>query len=97
MFNSSPPTVESRPLAPSRPVMILRIAATLRRRGRSRSAHYADIKDGLFVHPIRIGLRAAGTPDYEVHALIAARIAGKSDDEIRELVLRLEAARKAAV
>uniref|UniRef100_A0A2X0QVD7 Phage transcriptional regulator, AlpA n=1 Tax=Candidatus Nitrotoga fabula TaxID=2182327 RepID=A0A2X0QVD7_9PROT len=41
-----------------------------------------------------IGARATGTPDYEVDALIAARIAGKSDEEIRALVIRLEAARK---
>ena len=96
MSDAKPPTVQSPPLAPFRPVTILRIAVTLRRRGRSRSAHYADIKSGLFVRPIRIGLRAAGTPDYEVDALIAARIAGKSDEEIRDLVRRLEAARKAA-
>jgi len=41
-------------------------------------------------------LRATGTPDNEVDALIAARIAGKTDEEIRALVAKLEAARKAA-
>lgn len=75
---------------------ILRLPSVLKRRGRSRSSHYADIKAGLFVKPVLIGLRAIGTPDYEVEALNAARIAGKSADEIRALVLRLEAARKAA-
>ena len=95
MSNLHTQAIESQPVAPSSPVMILRIATTLRLRGRSRSAHYADIKDGLFVHPIRIGVRAAGTPDYEVAALIAARIAGKTDCEVRQLVLKLEAARKA--
>lgn len=73
---------------------ILRLPAVLKRRGRSRSAHYADIKNGLFVRPVQIGLRAVGTPENEVDALNAARIAGKSDDEIRALVLKLEAARK---
>jgi prophage regulatory protein len=34
-----------------------------------------------------------GWPDYEVRALNAARIAGKTGDEIRELVDRLHAKR----
>ena len=75
---------------------ILRLPAVLKRRGRSRSSHYADIKAGLFVKPVLIGLRAIGTPDNEVDALNAARIAGKSDDEVRALVVKLEAARKNA-
>ena len=75
---------------------ILRLPAVLQRRGRSRSSHYADIKNGLYVKPVQIGSRAVGTPEVEVDALNAARIAGKSDDEIRALVLKLEAARKAA-
>jgi prophage regulatory protein len=75
---------------------ILRTRSVLERRGRSRSSHYADIKAGLFVKPVLIGLRATGTPDYEVDTLIAARIAGKTDEEIRALVIKLEADRKAA-
>ncbi len=75
---------------------ILRLPAVLKRRGRSRSSHYADINAGLYVKPVQIGSRAVGTPEDEVDALNAARIAGKTDDEIRALVLKLEAARKAA-
>lgn len=75
---------------------ILRLPAILRRRGRSRSSHYADIKSGLYVKPVQIGSRAVGTPEDEVDALNAARIAGKTDEEIRALVAKLEAARKAA-
>lgn len=76
---------------------ILRLPAVLRERGRSRSAHYLDIQQGLFTRPVAIGLRAVGWPADEVEALNAARIAGKSDEEIRALVVKLEAARKAAV
>ena len=76
---------------------ILRLPAVLRERGRSRSAHYLDIQQGLFTHPIAIGARAVGWPETELAAINAARIAGKRDDEVRTLVLRLEAARKAAV
>ena len=75
---------------------ILRLPAILKRRGKSRSAHYADVKAGLFVRPVKLGVRARGTPDDEVNALVAATIAEKSDDEIRALVVQLEAARKAA-
>lgn len=78
------------------PSTILRLPDVLKRRGRSRSSHYADIKAGLFVKPVLIGLRAIGTPDNELDILNAARIAGKSVAEIRVLVQKLEAARKAA-
>lgn len=75
---------------------ILRLPTVLRARGRSRTAHYLDIKQRLFTRPVAIGLRAVGWPADEVSALNAARIAGKTDDEVRALVLKLEAARKAA-
>ena len=73
---------------------ILRLPAVLKERGRSRSAHYLDIQQGLFTKPVSIGLRAVGWPENEVLALNAARIAGKSNDEIRQLVIKLEATRK---
>lgn len=41
-----------------------------------------------------LGPRCVGWPAHEVAALNAARIAGKSDDEIRILVQELESARK---
>ena len=68
----------------------------MRERGRSRSAHYLDIQQGLFTRAVPIGARAVGWPASEVAAINAARIAGKSDQEIRALVVKLEAARKAA-
>ena len=76
---------------------ILRLPAVLRERGRSRSAHYLDIKEGLFTRPVAIGARAVGWPDHEVAEINAARIAGRSEDEIRQLVAKLEAARKSAL
>ena len=62
--------------------------------GYSRSTLYLRISQGLWTHPVKIGPRAVGWPDHEVTALNFARIAGKSDEEIRALVKRLEAARK---
>jgi prophage regulatory protein len=64
--------------------------------GKSRTAIYEDIRTGLMSRPVKIGPRAVGWPSSEIHAIISARIAGKADPEIRALVCKLEAARKAA-
>jgi prophage regulatory protein len=68
-----------------------------KRRGKKRSKHYDDIKKGLFVEPVAIGLRSKATPDYEVDTLIASDIAGKTEEERRVLVRKLHAARKEAL
>lgn len=60
---------------------------------RSHASIYNAIRDGLWTTGVAIGQRAKGWPEYEVDALITARIAGKSDKEIRELVKRLHAKR----
>jgi prophage regulatory protein len=73
---------------------ILRLPAVLKVRGRSRSTHYLDVKQGLFTRPVSLGARAVGWPAYEVAMLNAARIAGQGDEEIRSLVASLEDARK---
>lgn len=75
---------------------ILRLPAVKEKTGNSRSTIYKRIKDGLFPRPVKIGPRSGGWPAYEVDALNAARIAGKTDHEIRALVVKLEAARKVA-
>ena len=76
---------------------ILRLPAVKTETGISRSTHYLRITQGLFTKPVRLGPRAVGWPSCEVEAINAARIAGKSDAEIRALVVKLEAARKLAV
>lgn len=63
--------------------------------GQPASTLYLRISQGLWTRAIKIGPRASGWPAEEVAALNTARIAGKSDKEIRELVLSLEAARNA--
>lgn len=60
---------------------------------KSHASIYNAIKEGLFPKPVPIGHRSVGWPDYEVRAINAARIAGKSEAEIRELVNRLHAKR----
>ncbi len=73
---------------------ILRLPAIKTSTGLSRSTIYLRIAEGVFPKPVSLGGRAVGWPANEVAALNAARIAGKSDSEIRDLVVKLEAARK---
>ena len=76
---------------------ILRMPAVKAETGhRSHASIYTAIKAGLFSKPVLIGQRAVGWPSGEVAAINAARIAGKTEDEIRALVIQLEAARKVA-
>lgn len=51
------------------------------------------VRDGLLTKPVQLGPRSVGWPDNEVKAINAARIAGKSEDDIRALVTRLHAKR----
>jgi len=64
--------------------------------GIGRSTLYERISNGLWTRPVKLGARASAWPAHEVFALNAARIAGKPDDEIRDLVKRLEADRQGA-
>ena len=73
---------------------ILRMPAVKAETGhRSHASIYSAIREGLFTKPVSIGQRSVGWPDYEVMTINAARIAGKSEAEIKELVNRLHAKR----
>lgn len=65
--------------------------------GYSRSTIYLRIAQGLWPKPVSLGPRSVGWPAADVAAVNAARIASKSDDEIRALVTQLEAARAPTV
>lgn len=79
---------------------VLRLPPTLDKTGEKRSSFYAKVKDGLMPPPIRLGggdrSRSVAWVEREVDAVIAARIAGKGDDEVRELVRELVASRREA-
>ncbi len=66
------------------------------RSGYARSTIYLKVSQGLFPSPVKIGANSVGWPEHEIDAVLAARVAGKSDDEIKVLVSELEAARKLA-
>jgi len=74
--------------------IILRIPAVKFASGLSRSTIYLRVSQGLWTKPVSLGPRAVGWPSDEVEAINTARIAGNTDDEIRVLVTKLEAARK---
>lgn len=74
---------------------IIRLKRVTAETGNAKSTLYLRIAQGLHTPPIKIGPRAVGWPSSEIAALNAARIAGKSDAEIRQLVSHLVEARHA--
>jgi prophage regulatory protein len=64
--------------------------------GYSRSSIYKAVNAELWPPPIHLTAKSIGWPSNEVDAMIAARIRGCSDAEIRELVQQLLAARRHA-
>lgn len=54
---------------------------------KSSAGLYGRVRAGTFTQPVKVGgARAVGWPSDEVQAIVAARVAGKTDDEIRSLV-----------
>jgi prophage regulatory protein len=69
--------------------VLLRLPDVKKATGLSRSTLYCRIKQGLLPPPVKLGIRSAAWPKTEVAAINAARIAGKSETEIRQLVTSL--------
>lgn len=66
---------------------ILRIGAVCKALGyRCKAPIYTAARKGLFTKSVRVGPGATGWPDYEVEAIVAARVAGQPNDAIRALV-----------
>ncbi len=63
----------------------------------SAPTYWRKIKTGLWTKPVKLSARVSAQKVGDCRALIAAYAAGKSDDEIRELVNRLHAKRSVAV
>lgn len=60
----------------------------------ARPTQYEWIKKGLLPSLVRIGPRASGLPASEVQEIAAARVAGYSDSQIKNLVLQIHERRK---
>ena len=76
---------------------LLRLPNVQSQTGYSRSTIYLRISQGLWTRPVSLGPRAVAWPAEEVATLNAARIAGKSDADIRALVQHLQASRAGAL
>ena len=65
--------------------------------GMKRPTLYEHKAKGLFVRPVKLAPKLAVWPKDEISKINAARIAGRTDDEIRALVIELTEARKNCV
>lgn len=63
--------------------------------GFTRSTIYRNISRGLFTKPVQIGGDRVAWPANEIDAINRARIAGKTDEQIKARVAELHAARAA--
>jgi prophage regulatory protein len=75
-------------------VCILREPAALQATGMPRSSFRDQLRAGFYTRPVKLGARAVGWPAHEIDAVLRARIAGQSDDQIKKLVQELETQRK---
>lgn len=73
---------------------LIRQADVSKKFGASRPTIYEWMAEGLFTRPLKLGPKFAAWPEHECNAILAARIQGKSKDEIRALVVELTAARQ---
>ena len=74
-------------------MVLIRLPEVIRESGLSRSSIYHSIDLGLFPKPIKIGERAVAWLCSEITAINAARIAGKSGEELKSLVSQLQVIR----
>lgn len=71
--------------------------ATIEATGFSRPYLYAVMKDGLFPRPVQWGDQFSVLPEDEVYAVVNARAAGRTNDEVRALVTELVEARRSRI
>ncbi|MGH8856580.1 MAG: helix-turn-helix transcriptional regulator [Polaromonas sp.] len=74
---------------------LLRKGGVLEKFNICNSTLYIQVAGGLFPAPVKIGPRASAWPEREVDAVISARIAGKTVDQIKALVKELHVQRTA--
>lgn len=77
---------------PITPTTLLRLREVCILQGKCRSGFYESISAGLMTRPVKLGA-ASAWPAHEVEAINRARVAGKTDKEIRQLVKKLEESR----
>ncbi|WP_395542200.1 helix-turn-helix transcriptional regulator [Neotabrizicola sp. sgz301269] len=100
MTNPAPPVADygspDRAFSPAAlvPNALMRTPDVCAVTGMARPTLYEAMAKGLFPRPIKLGTNSSAWPASEVNAMCAARIAGKTEDLIRALVIELTDARK---
>lgn len=74
-------------------LQILRLPKVQAQTGFSRSGLYKAIAEGSFPSQISLGPRSVGCVETEINAVISARVAGRSLEEIKALVESLRTKR----
>jgi predicted DNA-binding transcriptional regulator AlpA len=70
--------------------VLLRLPEVQRRLGNAGRSSVYDLVNAQLLHrPTRFGAKATGWLEAGLDEIIAARLAGKGDDEIRKIVARL--------
>ncbi len=77
-------------------VHIIRKPEVLQQFGFSRSTLYLRINNGLIPPPISLGGRAVGWLSNEIDSTLNAMVAGKTETEIKALIVELVELRKQA-
>jgi prophage regulatory protein len=75
-------------------LVFLKLPEVCRRRAQGVTAVYAAVKTHLLTPPVKLTRRSSAWPEHEVDTINVAITAGRSENEIRELVSRLVAARQ---
>ncbi len=78
-------------------ITYLNLSQVLRRKGGSRSLLYAEIKDGRFPPPLKLGLRRVGWPQHEIDALLEFYLLDKDQTELKNFVSKLQVSRRREV
>jgi len=70
--------------------IFFKLQEVLEYRHRSRSSHLRDVKNGMCTTAINVGPNSVAWLTTELETLRAAVIAGKSEDEIKQIVRELQ-------
>ena len=73
---------------------VIRKATLSKNLDKSDSTIDRDVQKGLLTPPIKFGERVSAWPEFEVDIVVAARIEGRSEDDIKQIVADLIVARK---
>jgi len=76
------------------PTTLLRRPSVEASTGYARTTIYRRIKNELFPRPVDLGGGIVGWPASEIEAINQARIAGQSDEQIKELVAKFNEGRR---